>query len=194
MSEHSPSPTPARAVYGFALFLLSHTLFIIYLIYAYVPNSILEDKLGLHYLPDKYFALIIPILLLVSLTLFTFFIYPAVNLMMTPKIDNLETITDKYQIFRCHYVAEDGKICDNFLETDETKEHSWNTKKYCKYHNDQVLDKENYSGELFCDCPRSLVCLLKENPNHLNVLKSRNRIPSVRDLDIGDVFNDIFNK
>ncbi|XP_055376597.1 uncharacterized protein LOC129608864 [Condylostylus longicornis] len=193
MSEHSPAPTPARAVYGFALFLLSHTLFIIYLIYAYVPKSILEDKLGLYYLPDKYFALIIPVLFLVCLTLFAFFIYPSINLMMTPRIDQLETITDKYQIFRCNYINKEGKMCDNLIEN--CRDEHWNTEKYCKYHNTEYhnIDRQNFTPEVFCDCPKSLVCLLKENPDHLNTLQNRNRIPAVRDLDIADVFDEMFN-
>ncbi len=67
MPEHTPSPQPARAIYGFALFLVSILIGIIYFIWALVPDSYL-NAIGLYYLPDKYWAIAIPL----SIVLFGF--------------------------------------------------------------------------------------------------------------------------
>jgi phosphatidylinositol glycan class P protein len=40
--EHSPSPTPERAVYGFVLYLLSTVFFFIYVLWLTVPDYILQ--------------------------------------------------------------------------------------------------------------------------------------------------------
>jgi hypothetical protein len=40
--EHSPSPTPERAVYGFVLYLLSTVFFFVYVLWLVVPDYILQ--------------------------------------------------------------------------------------------------------------------------------------------------------
>ena len=42
LPEHSPSPTPERAVYGFVLYLLSTVAFFVYVFWLVVPDSILQ--------------------------------------------------------------------------------------------------------------------------------------------------------
>jgi phosphatidylinositol glycan class P protein len=44
LPEHSPSPTPERAVYGFVLYLLSTVAFFVYILWLAVPDSILQVK------------------------------------------------------------------------------------------------------------------------------------------------------
>ena len=48
------------------------------------------------YWPSKYWAVAIPIWALTALATFAFIIYPAINLSMTPDINDITTITDKH--------------------------------------------------------------------------------------------------
>ncbi|NP_001380234.1 PIG-P domain-containing protein [Caenorhabditis elegans] len=57
---HLPGPHPARGIYGFALYIVSWTLFVIYLIWAITPVPILY-RLGITYIPSKLWALAIGI-------------------------------------------------------------------------------------------------------------------------------------
>ncbi|KAH8417011.1 hypothetical protein KR222_001514 [Zaprionus bogoriensis] len=89
MPEHSPAPTPHRAIYGFAIYMLITVLFLVYLAWAFLP---VELELHSH-LPDKYFAVFVPVLTLVA-AFFALIIYPAINLSMTPDTDSLESVVD----------------------------------------------------------------------------------------------------
>lgn len=89
MPEHSPAPTPHRAIYGFAFYMLMTVLFLVYVAWAFLP---VELKLHSH-LPDRYFAVFVPVLIIVG-AFFAFIIYPAINLSMTPNIDSIATIVD----------------------------------------------------------------------------------------------------
>lgn len=60
---HTPNPHPGRGVYGFVLYLFSWILFIIYLLWAFVPDWLLKS-LHLTYLPAKYWAILSPLLIL----------------------------------------------------------------------------------------------------------------------------------
>ncbi|EDW67009.1 phosphatidylinositol N-acetylglucosaminyltransferase subunit P [Drosophila virilis] len=89
MPEHSPAPTPHRAIYGFAFYILFTVLFFVYVAWAFLPV-----ELGLHsYLPDKYFAVFVPVLILVC-AFFAVIIYPAINLSLTPNIDSIASVVD----------------------------------------------------------------------------------------------------
>lgn len=89
MPEHTPGPTPARAVYGFAFYLLFCTLIVFYTLWSLLPL----DNWGLTYLPDRYFALLLPVVTTTGLGFFIFFIYPAVGMSLTPAVDELTSIT-----------------------------------------------------------------------------------------------------
>ncbi|XP_033162834.1 phosphatidylinositol N-acetylglucosaminyltransferase subunit P [Drosophila mauritiana] len=90
MPEHTPAPTPHRAVYGFAFYMLFTVLFLTYVTWALLPV-----EFGLHsYLPDKYFAVFVPFLVLVFAWFFAFLIYPAINLSMTVDVDSIASVVD----------------------------------------------------------------------------------------------------
>ncbi|XP_016951571.1 phosphatidylinositol N-acetylglucosaminyltransferase subunit P [Drosophila biarmipes] len=90
MPEHSPAPTPHRAIYGFAFYMLFTVLFLVYVAWALLPR-----EFGLHsYLPDKYFAVFVPFLVLVFAWFFAFLIYPAINLSMTANVDAIASVVD----------------------------------------------------------------------------------------------------
>uniref|UniRef100_A0A1I7UUE9 G domain-containing protein n=3 Tax=Caenorhabditis tropicalis TaxID=1561998 RepID=A0A1I7UUE9_9PELO len=57
---HLPGPHPARGIYGFALYIVSWCLLIIYLIWAITPVPILY-RLGITYIPSKLWAIAIGI-------------------------------------------------------------------------------------------------------------------------------------
>ncbi|XP_017874252.1 PREDICTED: phosphatidylinositol N-acetylglucosaminyltransferase subunit P [Drosophila arizonae] len=89
MPEHTPAPTPHRAIYGFAFYILFTVLFFVYVAWAFLPV-----ELGLHsYLPDKYFAVFVPVLIMVC-AFFAVIIYPAINLSLTPNIDSIASVVD----------------------------------------------------------------------------------------------------
>ncbi|XP_056632224.1 phosphatidylinositol N-acetylglucosaminyltransferase subunit P [Diorhabda sublineata] len=94
MPEHTPTPTPSRAVYGFVMYLSFRIFFIIYLIWAVVPESYFR-LMGITFLPQRHWAITVPIYLLTVLTIVAFVIYPSLGLCMTPAIDDIRTIRDE---------------------------------------------------------------------------------------------------
>ncbi|XP_044018025.1 phosphatidylinositol N-acetylglucosaminyltransferase subunit P [Aphidius gifuensis] len=104
MSEHTPAPYRPRSVYGYALYIGSNMMFFIYLVWAVIPEDILHEKFGLTYWPLKYWAVAIPIWALTATAIFTFIIYPAINMLMTPDIDDIKTIKDQYSLVQCEYI------------------------------------------------------------------------------------------
>lgn len=207
MSEPTPAPTPNRAVYGFAWFLFFKTLFMLYVCWALVPDYILQDVIGLTYLPDKYFALFLPILVLCALTVFTFLIYPPLNMSMQDNVNSIHTLRDKHVIVRCQYINTlTGKQCANKVDAMSANEsnnfNSWLFENYCNKHmneNNEIEPMEcendsevNESTSGFCDCVDKTKCWLQKNPNHLKVLEKRATVPNVCDVDISDVCKELF--
>lgn len=107
MSEHTPAPYRPRSVYGYALYIGSNMFFFLYLVWAVVPEEFLPEKLGLTYRPLQYWAVAIPIWALTAIAVFVFIIYPAINMLMTPDIDDIRTIRDQYSLDRMDQVPGD---------------------------------------------------------------------------------------
>ncbi|XP_044752799.1 phosphatidylinositol N-acetylglucosaminyltransferase subunit P [Coccinella septempunctata] len=94
MPEHTPAPTPSRAVYGFAMYFSFRLFFCLYLVWAVVPEHYFRS-LGITCLPHRYWAVSPPIFLLTVFAVFIMVIYPSLGLCMTPDVDDLRTIKDK---------------------------------------------------------------------------------------------------
>ncbi|XP_005089042.1 phosphatidylinositol N-acetylglucosaminyltransferase subunit P [Aplysia californica] len=94
--EHSPSPTPERAVYGFVFYLASFVGFVVYIVWAYVPDAWLHS-VGLTYWPQKYWAVAVPTYFCVAVIL-AFIAYTGLIFLKTAPITDGRTITDSKAI------------------------------------------------------------------------------------------------
>ncbi|XKL62258.1 hypothetical protein PGB90_002091 [Kerria lacca] len=107
MITSTPAPTPSRANYGFALYLASYTALGLYLIWTFLPDFILE-QIGFTFLPQKYWSVAVPIHACVTLALVVFVFYPALNLTLVPKSNDMSIITDEWANYTKIEVQPDG--------------------------------------------------------------------------------------
>lgn len=218
MPEHTPAPTPHRAIYGFAFFVLCAAICIVYMCWALVPQSVLGGRLGLTYMPDKYFVLFIPPVVMFALTLFGFVVYPAMNLAGTFEATDERTVRDAATIRRCQWlVAVDGggrserRRCDRRVT--ERPADGWSVAQRCERHAesrvvegetaDAVEEKDVRHGhdedgdvriEDYCDCAAGCEewCVLRQRPQHVRELLAMRTVPSVCDLDVAAVSRRLF--
>ncbi|KAI1727972.1 PXA domain-containing protein [Ditylenchus destructor] len=104
----SPNPHPGRGVYGFALYLFSWILFLAYLLWALLPQSVL-NFLHLTYLPSKYWAVTVPLLVPIALGAYVILSF-AVNLVRFRGQIMLRFITRNSSLrkdtcVKCTYIA-----------------------------------------------------------------------------------------
>lgn len=110
LNQHNPSPTPERAVYGFILYILATAGFVLYLTWLFLPENILHS-IGIgEFLPQKYWAVALPIYFSVAFFLFVFIVYPSLGLLVTPKIKDIRNITDEFAIYNSEKFQDKEKI------------------------------------------------------------------------------------
>lgn len=143
MPEHTPAPTPSRAVYGFVMYLSFKTFFTAYLIWAVIPEQWFV-ALGITYLPSHYWALVVPMFLLTFLAVFAFIIYPCMGLIMTPNINDSRTIKDAHSQKSVH---------SNLIKTSSVNNIACcKNKSKCKKHNFEI----EYNSDFLTNCIPSL--------------------------------------
>lgn len=184
-SNISPAPSPQRAVYGFAVYVLFVTLFIAYCLWVYLPTKFLEDYLGLHYLPDKYFALSIPVVMLCGTWIFAFLIYPFIGFAMTPAIDHMSTVKDSKTIYRCGFLVL-GEACGNIVE--EPADSIWENQGFCNRHLGNLgLEAETEGRCLKTKCMHCLEFHKEGDDKQWN----GSTMPAARDLDLREISADL---
>ncbi|XP_056845024.1 phosphatidylinositol N-acetylglucosaminyltransferase subunit P isoform X3 [Raphanus sativus] len=104
---HGPKPSE---VYGFVGSISTVVATVIFLIWAYVPDKLLES-IGIHYYPSRYWVLAMPTYLMVTLLLGLAF-YVGLNFIATPHPTSLSTLFDEYS-------REPGEIDSQMEEGDE---------------------------------------------------------------------------
>ncbi|VDK83484.1 unnamed protein product [Litomosoides sigmodontis] len=94
-SYASPNPSPARGVYGFVLFICSWFSFVLYLIWAILPTPYLES-LHLTYLPAKYWAIAVPLLLPITVAAFIIFVLAHNLIQLHGVFEDTEIVEDDF--------------------------------------------------------------------------------------------------
>eukprot|EP01026_Neomeris_dumetosa_P018097 TRINITY_DN17091_c0_g3_i1.p3 TRINITY_DN17091_c0_g3~~TRINITY_DN17091_c0_g3_i1.p3 ORF type:complete len:162 (-),score=21.55 TRINITY_DN17091_c0_g3_i1:162-647(-) len=79
-------------VYGFAGWLGSYVAFIVFLLWALIPNYVLE-YLGITYYPSKDWAVILPCWIMMFIV-YAFWMYEAYNMTKIDEIENIQNIKD----------------------------------------------------------------------------------------------------
>ncbi|OQS06270.1 hypothetical protein THRCLA_01681 [Thraustotheca clavata] len=83
-------------IYGFAGWIASIVVFACYLLWAYLPDTVL-NQYGISYYPSRYWAVALPAMLCMSIVMILI-IYVAINLLSTAPLDSYNTIRDKYTV------------------------------------------------------------------------------------------------
>ncbi|RWS30664.1 phosphatidylinositol N-acetylglucosaminyltransferase subunit P-like isoform X2 [Leptotrombidium deliense] len=93
--EASPSPNVNRSVYGYVLFLVSNSALLIYFIRAFIDDGVLL-RFGVTCLPSRYWCLALPLYFSISVVIFALFFYPAINCILTKRLNCKNVITDNF--------------------------------------------------------------------------------------------------
>ena len=91
------------------------------MVWLLVPEEVLHDWLGVTFLPQRYWAVAVPIYLSVAFVTFVFVVYPSLGLIRTPARGDLRYTTDGHSVFNeDSFDVGNGKdaiakICDVYL-------------------------------------------------------------------------------
>ena len=81
-------------VYAFIFWIASSVSAIVWLLWAFLPDSFIKDYLGLTYIPSKWWAVALPTYFLVVVFVANF-IYIGMTLMKTQRLDSKYLISDE---------------------------------------------------------------------------------------------------
>ena len=96
--EEKKTHISAVELYGFFSWNLSALVFILYLVWAFVPDRILHN-FGIYYFPNKYYSIAFP--LWFAVTVFTVLqLYVTICMYATPSLESYETLQDKHTILK----------------------------------------------------------------------------------------------
>ncbi|KAL8669190.1 MAG: hypothetical protein Q9168_006214 [Polycauliona sp. 1 TL-2023] len=85
---------PTYEYYGFALYLMSSSAFVVYLLWSYLPSHFLH-QLGIHYYPNRWWSLAIPSFLVMTLV-YIYVALAAYNVeYLTLPMNSIENIVDE---------------------------------------------------------------------------------------------------
>ncbi|KAK9452933.1 PIG-P-domain-containing protein [Dipodascopsis uninucleata] len=88
---------PEREYFGFALYVSSTFAFIVYILWAFLPQSVLHS-LNIYYYPSRWWALAFPSFT-VMLIVYVYVALLSYNVeIMTPNLESLCTLTDEYAV------------------------------------------------------------------------------------------------
>lgn len=93
----TPAPSSGRSYYGFVLYLFGWGSLLAYLVWALVPHNYLAT-IGLTYLPQPYWAVALPSLIITLLLAFVFLIYPSINFLLTVSPGDMRTLVDSHTV------------------------------------------------------------------------------------------------
>lgn len=85
----------ARSIYGYALHLTSNLLCILYLLWAFIPDTVFHS-IGLNYLPPKHLAITVPITICSIVFISMALIDPLYNYLHIPNPEARQTVTDSF--------------------------------------------------------------------------------------------------
>lgn len=98
MADSQMTKSNQKAVRGFVLWMATFVVYGLFLLWAFLPESILHSA-GVTYYPKKYWAVAIPAYL-VMLAPFMLFSFIGINLINTVSLDSMNTVRDKHSRFR----------------------------------------------------------------------------------------------
>lgn len=127
---------PSTEYFGFALYVGSLFTLLIYILWAFLPRSILYSTFHIYYIPSKWWALAIPCYLFV-LILYIYVALACFNTeILTKKATDLCTVTDKHaRIVKCSQETTNGG-----KRTQESINYSTYQQKYLFNPSDGVWD------------------------------------------------------
>lgn len=99
-------PINRAEVYGFVGSIVVLTVYWLYIIWAYVPESVLHAA-GISYYPSKYWAVVLPAYCLLAV-FFALVAYTGLNHLSTPPPDSFHTLHDKFTKSRSELIHDTG--------------------------------------------------------------------------------------
>ena len=96
-AQQTPAPIPGRSYLGLLLYILGWTGIVCYLTWALFPHHYL-NSIGITYLPQQYWAIAIPSLLIMGVFLFITLVYPGLNMMLAVPPHDIRNLVDEKTI------------------------------------------------------------------------------------------------